>query len=146
VFFHVYAGFAKGNTFGFKQFALQAGERLADQQFSAITDDAVPGNTLAGGTCRHGAASTACSSAEAKHFGEPPISDNPAAGNSFHECMYRSPGHRCINSLRILREAITRRASLQQDNIALGRTSNVQRQGKKSNEALTRESKFSQPC
>jgi hypothetical protein len=48
--------------------------------------------------------------------------------------------------LRILREAITHRASSQQDNIALDRTSNVQRQRKKSNEALTRESKFSQPC
>ena len=96
--FHVDAGFEERNAFGFKQFALQPGIRFADQQFSAVTDHAMPGNAFAGGTRGHCTAGTARSSAEPESFGKFPVSNNPAAGNSFYEGIHRSPGHRYADS------------------------------------------------
>src|SRR5882724_6423524 len=93
VLFDVHAGLTERHTFGLKQFALQAGIRFANQQFSAIADNAMPGNAFSGGACGHRTASTAGSSAEPESFRKSPVGDNPSTRNSFHKRIYRSPRH-----------------------------------------------------
>ena len=51
-----------------------------------------------------------------------------------------------VNSVRGLARATSRGAPSLKGNTALHRTSNIETPRKKCNEAVTRESKFSQPC
>ena len=93
VFFDIHEGLTERRTFGLKQFALQAGIRFANQQFSAVADNAMPGNAFSGGACGHRTASTAGSSTEPESFRKSPVSDNPPTRNSFHKRIHRSPRH-----------------------------------------------------
>jgi len=45
--FHVYSRFSKRHALGFKQFALQAGIRFANQELPAVANDTMPGNAFA---------------------------------------------------------------------------------------------------
>ena len=88
------AGFAKFDAFGFEEFALEAGVRFADEEFAARANDAVPGNAFAGGRRGHRAACGAATTGKAQSFSEGSISNNPAAGNLFHEAINGIPdGH-----------------------------------------------------
>jgi hypothetical protein len=113
---HIHAAFGHLHAFGFEEFALQAGVGLADQKFSAKTNDAMPGNAFSGGACGHCTASTARSAAEPKSFCEPPVGDNPAARNLFHEPVNRSPGHsdRLWNALGRTHDAKDRPQDMQE--------------------------------
>jgi hypothetical protein len=89
------AGFDDLNAFAFEQTSLQRCVRLADENPSVVTDDAMPGNALTGRARRHGAASRACATRQAQNSRHGSIGKNPAAGDLFYEVVDGLPGHRC---------------------------------------------------
>ncbi len=66
--FQIDAGFGDFDAFGFKEFFLERGVRLADEDFAALTDHAMPGNAFSRGSGGHGAPGAACSTAQAQNF------------------------------------------------------------------------------
>src|SRR5260370_18906447 len=48
VAFQVHARLSDFDAFAFEEFSLQGSVRLADEDFAALTDDAMPGNAFAG--------------------------------------------------------------------------------------------------
>ncbi len=71
--FQVDAGFDDFYAFGFEELFLQRGVRLADEDFAAFANDAVPGNAFSGRSCGHGAAGAARATVEAQGFRQRPI-------------------------------------------------------------------------
>ena len=60
------AGFDDFDAFGFEEFFLERGIGLADEDFAALADDAMPGDTLSGGSGGHGASGGACATGQAQ--------------------------------------------------------------------------------
>src|SRR5205809_2810088 len=81
------------DAFAFEEFSLEGGVRLANEDFAALADDAMPGNAFAGRSGGHGASSAARAARKAQCFRQRPISKNPAARNLFHEAKNRIPRH-----------------------------------------------------
>jgi len=61
------------DAFAFEEFSLEGSVRFADQDFSALTDDAVPGNAFSGRSRGHGAPRAARAAGKAESFSEGPI-------------------------------------------------------------------------
>src|SRR5713226_4871529 len=74
VAFQVHARLSDFDAFAFEEFSLQGSVRLADEDFAALTDDAMPGDALSGGSGSHSAASGARAASQAQGFSERPIS------------------------------------------------------------------------
>src|SRR5467141_2766541 len=81
------------DAFAFEEFSLEGSVRLANEDFAAIADDAMPGNAFSGGCGCHSASFAARAAGEAQGFRQRPISKNPAAWNLFHETKNRIPRH-----------------------------------------------------
>jgi len=62
------------DAFTFEELSLQRTVRLADEDLTVFTDNAMPGNAFTGGSRRHGASGTARASREAQYFRQYPIS------------------------------------------------------------------------
>ena len=58
------AAFDDAGAFGFEKAALEAGERLADDDTSPCGDDSVPGDGLTAGASSHGSAGGASSAGQ----------------------------------------------------------------------------------
>ena len=67
------AGFHNAHAFAFEEFFLQRGVRLADEDFSLLANNAMPGDSFSGGSGGHGAARAACAAAETQDSSEAPI-------------------------------------------------------------------------
>lgn len=89
--FHVDSGFEESDAFGFEKFALQTGVRLANQEFAAVANYAMPGDGLSGRSCGHCPACSPCASAEPQSFRESSVGKNTTARNLFYEGVDRSP-------------------------------------------------------
>jgi len=63
------AGFGDFDAFGFEELFLQRGVWLADEDFAALADHAVPRNAFSGGSGGHGASGAASAAAQAQGFG-----------------------------------------------------------------------------
>src|SRR6267154_6290921 len=81
------------DAFAFEEFSLEGSVRLANEDFAALADDAMPGNAFAGRSGGHGASCAARAARKAQCFCQRPISKNPAARNLFHETKNRIPRH-----------------------------------------------------
>ncbi len=73
MFLEVDAGFEDGNSFGFEEFFLQRGVRLADEDFAVGTEDAVPRDSFALRSCAHGAASRPSAAGQTQGLSEAPV-------------------------------------------------------------------------
>ena len=69
----VEARFGDFHAFGLEEFALQRGVRLADEDFAAVTDDAMPRDAFSRRGSRHGTASAASATAQAQDSGNGPV-------------------------------------------------------------------------
>src|SRR5713226_5764156 len=94
VAFQVHTRLNDFDAFAFEEFSLEGSVRLADENFAALPDDAMPGNTFSGRSGCHSASCAARAAWEAQGFRQRPISKNPAARNLFHETKNRIPSHR----------------------------------------------------
>ena len=90
---HVNAAFGHEDAFGFEEFSLKRGVRLADEKLPICTHDAMPGNAFSGGAACHGAAGGSGAAGQAQGFSDGAIRNNPPPGNLFHEPVDRIPGH-----------------------------------------------------
>jgi len=90
---HIDAAFGHGDLFGFEQLALETGVGFTDQKFAARTNYAVPGNAFALRRSGHGASCRSRAAWQAQGPSEITISNNPAAGNLFHEAVNGVPRH-----------------------------------------------------
>src|SRR6266404_5497657 len=79
------------DAFAFEEFSLEGSVRLANEDFAALADDAMPGNAFSGGCGSHSASCAARAAGEAQGFRKRPTSENPAAGKLFHETKNRHP-------------------------------------------------------
>src|SRR5260370_31683794 len=68
VAFQVHARLSDFYPFAFEEFSLQGSIRLANEDFAAFTDDAMPGNAFAGRSGGHGASCAARAAREAQGF------------------------------------------------------------------------------
>jgi len=66
-------GFDDRYAFAFEELFLEGGVGLADQDFAAFAEDAMPRDAFPGGGGGHGAACAACSAAEAQNSSKRPI-------------------------------------------------------------------------
>ena len=71
--FQVHAGLDDGYTFAFEEFSLQGSVRLADEDFAAFAEDAMPGDAFSGRSCGHGASSAARAAGKTQGFSQGPI-------------------------------------------------------------------------
>ena len=71
--FQVDAALGHLHAFAFEEFALQGGVGFTDQELSASSENAVPGNALAARRCSHGMACGAGAPFEAQSFRDGPI-------------------------------------------------------------------------
>jgi len=74
VAFQVYARLDDCDALAFEEFSLQGSVRLANEDFAALTDDAMPGDALSRGSGSHSAASGTRAARKAQGFSERPIS------------------------------------------------------------------------
>src|SRR5467141_551961 len=74
VAFQVHARLSDFDAFAFEEFSLQGSVRLADEDFAALTDDAMPGNAFSGRSRGHGASGAARAARETQGFRKGPIS------------------------------------------------------------------------
>src|SRR5258708_27892291 len=93
VAFQVHTRVNDFDAFAFEEFSREGRVRLADENFSALADNAMPGNTFSGRSGGHGASCAARAAWETQGFRQRPISKNPAARNLFHESKNRIPSH-----------------------------------------------------
>src|SRR5258706_14072185 len=93
VAFQVHTRLNDFDAFAFEEFSLEGSVRLADEDFAALADNAMPGNAFAGRSGGHGASCGARAAWEAQGLRQRPISKNPAARNLFHETKNRIPRH-----------------------------------------------------
>ncbi len=63
------AGLGDFDAFGFEEFFLEGGVGLADEDFAALADHAMPGNAFSRGSGGHGTPGAACAAAQAQGFG-----------------------------------------------------------------------------
>jgi hypothetical protein len=91
--FEVDTGFAKGDAFGLKQFALERAVWFPDQEFAARAHHTMPRNALAFRRAGHGEPNRPSTTTNAQGFGDGSIGSNPAARNLFHKAIDRIPGH-----------------------------------------------------
>src|SRR5258708_21116657 len=68
VAFQVHARLSDFYPFAFEEFSLQGSIRLANEDFAAFADNAMPGNALAGRSGGHGASSASRTAGEAQGF------------------------------------------------------------------------------
>ena len=66
--FQVDSGFDDFYAFGFEEFFLERGVGLADQDFAAFANYAMPGDAFSGGGGGHGAACAASAAGKAQSF------------------------------------------------------------------------------
>ena len=66
--FHVDAEFGHLHAFGFEQFPLQGSVGLANQEFAAVTDNAMPGHAFSGRRGSHSVARGARAAAQFDRF------------------------------------------------------------------------------
>lgn len=71
--FHVDAALGHFDAFGFEEFSLKGGVRLADQEFAICADDAMPRNAFARRATCHSASCGSSPAREAEGFGNSPI-------------------------------------------------------------------------
>ena len=71
--FQVDPGFDHCYAFAFEEFFLEGGVGLADKDFAAFAEHAMPGDAFAGGCGGHGAACGASPAAEPQNLSERPI-------------------------------------------------------------------------
>ena len=72
--FQVHAGFGNRDPFAFEEFSLQGSVRLANKDFAALTDNAMPGNAFSGRSGGHGASGATRAAGHAQGFSQGPIS------------------------------------------------------------------------
>src|ERR1700722_8061026 len=87
------AFFSQSHALAFEQFALQPCVWLADQQSSAGTYYAMPGDSAPAGAGGHGASGAACAARQSHHLGNLAVGRHAAAGDFFHQPIYRIPIH-----------------------------------------------------
>ena len=71
--FQVDAGFRDFYAFTFEELALERGVGLADEDFAALTNDAMPGDAFSRRSGGHGAACAARAAREAQRSSERPV-------------------------------------------------------------------------
>src|SRR5437868_6571852 len=71
--FQIDARFNNRDAFGLQQFFLQGSVGLANKNFAALTNDAMPGNAFSRRGSSHGAASAARSAGKAQSLSQSPI-------------------------------------------------------------------------
>src|SRR5258708_29070572 len=79
------------DAFAFEEFSLEGSVRLANEDFAALADDAMPGNAFAGRSGGHGASCAARAPRKAQCFFQRPISKKPDARNLFHQMKNKFP-------------------------------------------------------
>jgi hypothetical protein len=89
----LYAFFGQLHALAFEKFALQAGVRLADQQSSTGTYDAMPGDSSAARASGHGASGAARAAGQLQRLRNLAIGRNAPARDFFHQLIYRIPIH-----------------------------------------------------
>ena len=67
------SGFDDRYAFAFEELFLEGGVGLADEDFAAFAEHAMPGNAFAGGCGGHGTARGASPATEAQNLSERPI-------------------------------------------------------------------------
>src|SRR5258706_5822305 len=91
VAFQVHTRLNDFDAFAFEEFSLEGSVRLANEDFAALADDAMPGNTFSRGSGGHGASRAARAAWEAQGFRQRPIRKEPAARDLFHETQNKMP-------------------------------------------------------
>jgi hypothetical protein len=86
------AAFDDAGAFGFQEAALEAGKRLADDDTSARSDDAVPGDGLTARAGGHGSAGGTSTSREAHGAGQLAVGGDAAFGDALDEGVESLPG------------------------------------------------------
>jgi hypothetical protein len=71
--FQVHARFNYGDAFAFEKLSLEGSVRFANQDFAALANNAMPGNSLARRSRSHRAARASRSARKAQGFSELPI-------------------------------------------------------------------------
>jgi hypothetical protein len=72
--FQDHARLGDSDAFGFKELALKRSVRFTNEEFSALANDALPGNALPGRSSGHGVADGASASTKAQNPSNRPIS------------------------------------------------------------------------